>query len=73
MSAPPDTALLEVKDLSVDQGITVLSDPEALVVSVKIVAAEISAEEVAAEAEPQAEGPEVIGKPEQQESEKPEE
>ena len=64
---------IRVKDLSIDQGVTVLSDPEILVVSVKIVAAEISAEEAAPEAEPPSEEPEVIGKPEEEESKKQEE
>ncbi|MCK4851015.1 MAG: 50S ribosomal protein L25, partial [Phycisphaerae bacterium] len=63
---------VRVKDLSVEKGVTVLSDPEILVVSVKIVAAEIAAEEAAPEAEPQAEEPEVIGQAEQQQSEKKE-
>ncbi len=60
---------VRVKDLSVEKGVTVLSDPEILVISVKIVAAEIAAEEAAPEAEPQAEEPEVIGQAEQQQSE----
>ncbi len=64
---------VRVKDLSVEKGVTVLSDPELLVVSVKIVAAEIAAEEAAPEPEPLAEEPEVIGRPEEQQSEKQEE
>lgn len=65
---------IRVKDLSVDPGITVLSEPEVLVVSVKIVAAEISAEDGVAEAEAAGEEPEVIGgRPDQEESDKPEE
>ena len=63
---------VRVKDLPVDQGVTVLSDPEALVVTVKIVAAEVSAEDAVAEAEPGAEEPEVIGEAEKEESEKKE-
>ena len=64
---------VRVKDLPVEQSVSVLSDPELLVVSVKIVAAEIAAEEAAPEAEPQAEEPEVIGQSEQDKTEKPEE
>lgn len=63
---------IRVKDLPVDQGVTVLSDAEALVVTVKIVAAEVSAEDAAAEAEPGAEEPEIIGQAEKEESEKKE-
>ncbi len=63
---------IRVKDLPVDQGVTVLSDPEALVVTVKIVVVEVSAEDAAAEAEPEAEEPEVIGQAEKEESEKKE-
>ena len=63
---------IRVKDLPVAQGVTVLSDTEALVVTVKMVAAEVSAEEDAAEAEPEAEEPEVIGQAEKEESEKKE-
>lgn len=63
---------IRVKDLPVEQGVTVLSDPEALVVTVKIVAAEIAVEEALPEVEPQAEEPEVIGQAEQEQSEKKE-
>jgi len=63
---------VRVKDLSVEKGVSVVSDPETLVVSVKIVAAEIAAEEAAPEAEPLAEEPEVIGQGEEQPSEKKE-
>ncbi len=63
---------IRVKDLPVDQGVTVLSDPEALVVTVKIGAAEVSAEDAVAEAEPGAEEPEIIGQAEKEESEKKE-
>ena len=64
---------IRVKDLSVEPGVTVLSDPELLVVSVKIVAAEIAAEEAAPEVAPLAEEPEVIGQPEREQDEKKEE
>lgn len=60
---------VRVKDLSVEQGVTVLSDPEALVVTVKIVAAEVSAEDAVEAAEAQAGEPEVIGKAEKEETE----
>ena len=64
---------VRVKDLSVEPGVSVLSDPELLVVSVKIVAAEVSAEEAAPEAEPQAQEPEVIGQAEQEKTKEQEE
>ena len=63
---------IRVKDLAVEQGVTVLSDAEALVVTVRIVAAEVSAEEAADEAEPGVEEPEVIGQAEKEEPEKKE-
>ncbi len=64
---------VRVKDLTVEQGVSVLSDPEILVVSVKIVAAEVAAEEAAPEAEPQAQEPEIIGQAEQGKTEGQEE
>ena len=54
---------IRVKDIEVEEGVTVLSDPEALVISVKIVAAEVSAEEEEAEAvEAAGQEPEIIGR-----------
>ena len=65
---------VRVKDLSLEQGVNVLSDPEILVVSVKIVAAEVAAEEEAvAEGAAPEEGPEVIGRTEQDQAKEQEE
>ena len=62
---------IRVKDLSLPPDVKVLSDPEALVVSVRALAAEEPLEE-AAEAEPAADEPEVIGGKPAEEQEKPE-
>lgn len=64
---------VRVKDLSLEQGVNVLSDPETLVVSVKIVAAEVAVEEEAVEDAAPEEGPEVIGRPEQDQDKEQEE
>ncbi len=64
---------IRVKDISLEQGVNVLSDPEILVVSVKIVAAEVSAEDTVAETTAQDEEPEVIGRSEQDQAKEQEE
>ena len=61
---------IRVKDLSLPPDVKVLSDPEALIVTVRAMIAEEPLEE-AAEAEPAAGEPEIIGKP-GEEQEKPE-
>lgn len=61
---------IRAKDIPLAEGVTLVTDPEAIVVSVKIVAAEVEAEEaVEAEAEPGAAEPEVIGRPEEDQAE----
>ena len=56
----------------VGQGVTVLSDPEAMVVSVRMVAVEVEAEAEAVVAEPEAGEPEVIGKEAEEQAEQEE-
>ena len=64
--------IIRVKDLPVGQGVTVLSDPEAMVVSVRMVAVEVEAEAEAVVAEPEAGEPEVIGKEAEEQAEQEE-
>ena len=63
---------VRVKDIPVDEGVTVLSDSEALVVSGKLVAAEVEPEEEEVVAEPQDGEPEVIGQKDEEDAEQKE-
>ena len=62
---------IRVKDLPLPAEVTVLSEPEVLVVTVRVVAAEVSAEEAEPEAVAAAE-PEVISRPDEEQPEEQE-
>ena len=61
---------IRAKDIPVAEGVTVITDPEAIVVSVRMVAAEAEPEEaVPGEGEPESAEPEVIGRAEEDQDE----
>lgn len=60
---------IRVRDIPVDPGVTVLTDSEAMVVTVKLVVGEAAVEEAEVEETAKGDEPEVIGRPPEEEAE----